>query len=80
MSFTEPPPPIGGPSGLLLDDISFSPNAVPEPNTLALTALGGLLFVLYRRLAPKRPENDPVLSNLLGSNRKSLARSVGVTH
>ena len=27
-----------------LDDIVFSPNAVPEPNIIALTAIGGLLF------------------------------------
>ena len=33
-----------------LDDISFSPNTVtPEPSTLALTALGGFLFGLWRR-------------------------------
>jgi len=38
----------------LLDDISFSPMAVPEPNTLALTGLGALLFGLYRRLTVKR--------------------------
>jgi hypothetical protein len=27
-----------------LDDISFSPDAVPEPSIVALTAIGGLLF------------------------------------
>jgi hypothetical protein len=38
-----------------LDDISFSPTAiVPEPNPLALTSIGGVLFGLYRRFAPKR--------------------------
>jgi hypothetical protein len=38
-----------------LDDIIFSPNAVPEPSPLAMTGIGGLLFALYRRFAPKRP-------------------------
>jgi hypothetical protein len=37
-----------------IDDISFSPNPVPEPNPLALTGIGGLLFALYRRFVPKR--------------------------
>jgi hypothetical protein len=41
------------PSFLELDDISFSPQAVPEPNALALTGLGALLFGLYRRLTVK---------------------------
>jgi hypothetical protein len=34
---------ISDPS-LLLDDITFSPDAVPEPSIAALTAIGGLLF------------------------------------
>jgi hypothetical protein len=43
-------------NSLLLDDISFSPTAViPEPSPLALTGIGGLLFALYRRIAPKCP-------------------------
>jgi hypothetical protein len=37
-----------------IDDISFSPGAVPEPSTLELTGIGGVLFALYRRFAPKR--------------------------
>jgi hypothetical protein len=37
-----------------IDDISFSPNAVPDPNPLALTGIGGALVALYRRFAPKR--------------------------
>ena len=37
-----------------LDDISFSPNAVPEPNSFALIGIGGLFFAGYRRFAPKR--------------------------
>jgi hypothetical protein len=35
------------PSGLnnwTLDDISFSPTAIPEPNTLALIVIGGVTF------------------------------------
>jgi hypothetical protein len=39
-----------------LDDISFSPTSVvPEPSPLVLTAIGGVLFGLYRRFAVKRP-------------------------
>jgi hypothetical protein len=33
-----------------IDDISFSPGAVPEPNPLVLTGVGALLIGLYRRL------------------------------
>jgi hypothetical protein len=41
---------------VVLDDISFSPNSVtvtPEPSPFVLTAIGGILFALYRRFAPK---------------------------
>ena len=38
-----------------LDDISFSTQGVPEPDAFILTGLGGTLFALYRRFAPKRP-------------------------
>ena len=41
-------------SVLELDDIVFSPAAVPEPRPLALTCIAGLLFALYRRFAPNR--------------------------
>jgi hypothetical protein len=37
-----------------IDDISFSPTAVPEPSPFALTGMGGLLFALYRGFKPKR--------------------------
>jgi hypothetical protein len=37
-----------------IDDITFSPNAVPEPSSLALMGIGGLVFAGYRRLAPQR--------------------------
>jgi hypothetical protein len=37
-----------------IDDISFSPNAVPEPNSLVLTAVGGVLFAMCRRFLPNR--------------------------
>jgi hypothetical protein len=37
-----------------LDDISFSTQAIPEASPLVLTGVGGLLFALYRRFAPKR--------------------------
>jgi hypothetical protein len=36
----------------LIDDISFSTSVVPEPGPIALAAIGGLLFALYRRFAP----------------------------
>jgi hypothetical protein len=56
LSFTEPPEPSSGaqPSIFELDNISFSPSAIPEPNPLALTGIGGLLFALYRRFAARR--------------------------
>jgi hypothetical protein len=42
------------PSLLELDNITFSPQAIPEPNPLALTGIGGVLFALYRRFGPQR--------------------------
>ena len=42
------------PNNWVIDDISFSPNAVPEASPLTLTGIGGILFALYRRFAPKR--------------------------
>jgi hypothetical protein len=38
-------------SALGLDDIAFSPNAVPEPSIVALTAMGGLLFGVRKYFA-----------------------------
>ena len=38
----------GGDNNWLLDDIAFSPNAVPEPNTLALLLMGGLALAARR--------------------------------
>jgi hypothetical protein len=35
---------VSRPNNWTIDDISFSPNAVPEPSIIALTAMGGLLF------------------------------------
>jgi len=37
-----------GPSWIELDDITFSPNAIPEPSTLALVVMGGLTLALRR--------------------------------
>jgi hypothetical protein len=37
-----------------IDAFEFSTQSVPEPNPFALTGVGGLLFALYRRFAPKR--------------------------
>ena len=37
-----------------VDDISFSPNAVPEPSPLIFMGIGGLILAGYRRFAPKR--------------------------
>jgi hypothetical protein len=41
---------VGGPGlgGIELDDISFSPNAVPEPSTLALVVMGGMALAARR--------------------------------
>ncbi|HUD82338.1 MAG TPA: hypothetical protein VMQ67_02495, partial [Candidatus Saccharimonadales bacterium] len=50
LSFTVP----AGYGPYEFDDISFSASAVPEPNPLVLTGLGGVLIALYRRYAPKR--------------------------
>ena len=40
-------------SGWVIDDISFSPNAVPEPTSFTLIGIGGLVFAGYRRVALK---------------------------
>jgi hypothetical protein len=55
LSITDPAPAIGVPSELELDDISFSTNVVasPEPNLVALSAIGGLLFGA-RKWFPRR--------------------------
>jgi hypothetical protein len=44
----------GSSGGVTLDDISFSPNAVPEPTPFLLSGLAGLLFAAYRRFTSKR--------------------------
>lgn len=41
-------PPTGVPNAVLLDDIVFSPNAVPEQSELALSTLGAILLVFHR--------------------------------
>jgi hypothetical protein len=47
---------FSAPAGdFIIDEISFSPTAViPEPSPLVLSGIGGILFALYRRFAPKR--------------------------
>jgi hypothetical protein len=40
---------------LVLDDIAFSTQVIPEPSPITLTGVGVLLFAVYRRFAPKRP-------------------------
>ena len=37
-----------------LDDITFSPTAVPEPIAMGLSGLGGLMLAFYRRGRPRR--------------------------
>jgi len=54
LTFTEPAPATSPPSMFELDDISFSTQAVPEPSPFVLSGIGGLLFALYRRFAPKQ--------------------------
>ncbi len=44
LSFTEPAPANNPPSLLILDDIVFSPDAVPEPGVLSLATVCILLF------------------------------------
>lgn len=44
LSFTAPPPSVGSPSSLELDNISFSTAAIPEPGSVAQFLLG-VLFV-----------------------------------
>jgi hypothetical protein len=51
LEFTAPVGSVAGVGGIELDDISFSTSVVPEPGPVTLTAIGGLLFALYRRFA-----------------------------
>jgi hypothetical protein len=56
LTITEPPATGVQPSMLELDDIVFSPNSVtvtPEPSPFVLTAIGGILFALYRRFVKR---------------------------
>lgn len=53
LSFTEPPTANG--FGIFeLDNISFSPNAVPEPSPFVLTGIGAIFFAFHQRFFPKR--------------------------
>ncbi|HEY3854007.1 MAG TPA: PEP-CTERM sorting domain-containing protein [Verrucomicrobiae bacterium] len=61
LDITQLAPPTGNqqfsPSGVQLDDITFSPNPItvtPEPDALALMGVGGVLFAAYRRFVGKR--------------------------
>jgi len=36
------------PNNWIIDDLSFSPQAIPEPNTLELFLVGGMMFGLRR--------------------------------
>jgi hypothetical protein len=47
LSFTAPPPAVGSPSFLMVDDITFSVVGVPEPTTPALSAFGGLALAFW---------------------------------
>jgi hypothetical protein len=47
----------------IIDDISFSPTAVPEPSPLVLTGGGALVFALYRRFAPKSQSETQTLGD-----------------
>ena len=52
LSFTEPPPAPAVPSELILDNIVFSTQGIPEPGVFGLSALGALLLgwrILGRR-------------------------------
>jgi len=52
LSFSAPN--IGGLNHWEIDDITFSPNAVPEPRPFVLSGIAGLLFAAYRRFSPKQ--------------------------
>lgn len=52
LELTAPPPAQGSPSFFLVDDIVFSPNAVPEPSARGIAALG--LLIVYRSLTRRR--------------------------
>jgi hypothetical protein len=43
--------PYSSPNNWVIDDISFSPNPLPEPNIVALTTIGGLLLGVRKWLA-----------------------------
>jgi hypothetical protein len=53
LSFTEPPPADNPPSELILDNIQFSDQTVPEPGVFGLFALGAVL-VGWRGLRRRR--------------------------
>jgi hypothetical protein len=44
LSITAPYSPVSNPSDVLLDDITFSPNPIPEPSVFGLFASGALLL------------------------------------
>ena len=46
--------PSTGLSFVELDDITFSTSSVPEPSPVILTALGGLIFTVFRRRIASR--------------------------
>jgi len=46
LSFTDPAPASDAPSQFLLDNVSFSTTAVPEPSSLALVVMGGLALAV----------------------------------
>jgi hypothetical protein len=56
LTITELPPSNEefSPCLLQLDNITFSTTSVPDSDPFVLTGLGGTLFALYRRFAPKR--------------------------
>ena len=54
LSFTEPPPPIGTPSSVLLDGIAFSSQPIPEPGQWTLLGVGSLLLA-WCRLRKRNP-------------------------
>ena len=51
-----------GPGWMELDDITFSTTAVPEPSTLALLAVGGVVLATRHWYAngPRKPQNQSI--------------------
>jgi hypothetical protein len=69
MSITAPYSPVYNPSDVLLDDITFSPNPIPEPSVFGLFALGALLLGWRAPLGKMVGGGCPTPVSVGGTNR-----------